>query len=220
MSYIGWTSFYEGSSDRSYFDVLLPRLMEEIIAWSGTRQVIIPGAPVVMLGQRGRTIQAVATEICEAADAYHLVFIHADTGGRNLRRTLPARSSAYCEAAGVICNWPPSRCITVEPAHETEAWVLADPDAVLGALGYNGRASDLGLPTHAAAAEALPDPKQALAAAVRQVRGPRLARGADQLLPAIARAQSFEALRRSVSFRAFEARLFLALENLGCVRRM
>ena len=95
-----------------------------------------------------------------------------------------------------------------------ESWALADPQAVLDALGYRGAPAELGLPVGAEQAEGHPDPKGCLHSAFRTVRGPRGARG-DTLLPAIAQRQSIDALRRLRSFQELERSLHTALGELG-----
>ena len=216
MTYLAWAALFEGSSDLAYFAVLLPRLMNEIISVDGTRPVIVPETPAIVFGRGGRTIEAVAAEACAARDAFHLLFIHADTGGRNHEETLPDRAGAYCRAIHRACGWKQERCVLVCPRHETEAWAIADPEAVAGALGYRGPPTDLELPPDGDSAERLVDPKLVLETASARIRRQR-GRGGT-LLPAIAQLQSFGQLRRSRSFRSFEASLRRGLVDLGMIR--
>jgi Domain of unknown function (DUF4276) len=215
MTYVSWAALYEGATDQTYFEQLIPRVMEDIIMLHGTRHSTIPPTPAVRLQRR--TVEKVAQEACAARDAFHLVFIHADTGGRNLEANLEERSFGYCEAMHTLCCWRPVRCITISPRHETEAWILADPTAVTAALGYLGPSHSIGLPGNADQAERLGDPKTVLAAAVRQVRGRRRPIDVKQIFPAIAQRQSLASLRQSQSFAAFEAGLLAALADLGCI---
>ena len=218
MTYVSWATFHEGPSDALYFDVLLPRLIEEIITTEGVRHSDVPSNPSARLGAQGRSVDDVAKEACANKNAFEIVFIHADTGGRALEANLATRADSYCECMRAVCDWPPARCITVTPRHETEAWILADPGAVLGALGYNGSHIEIGLPANAAGAEGLVDPKATLASAISEVVGNRRRRsGVDKLFPAIARQQDFQMLRGSRSFRAFEQQLRAALVSLGCI---
>jgi hypothetical protein len=218
VTYVSWAAFHEGPADAPYFDVLIPRLMEAIVMAEGVRHSDIPVAPAIALGQRGRAPEHVVAEICAARDAFMVVFIHADAGGRGVERGLDARSSAYCQRAFDLCAWPLKRYVTVTPKRETEAWILADPAAVAGALGYHGSPASLGLPADARAAERLTDPKATLAAAMKQV-GAKRQRGGDilRLLPAIAQRRSIQALRASQSFGAFEQRLRTCLADIGCI---
>lgn len=116
-----------------------------------------------------------------------------------------------------MCAFPPSRCVTLTPRHMMEAWALADPDAVLRALGYRGSAADIGLPRDGREAEGLADPKATLDLAVRRVTNNRRRRG-HTLLPAIAQRQTMDALRQAPSFRDFESQLQAALRTLGTLR--
>jgi hypothetical protein len=215
MTYISWAALYEGGTDQAYFELLIPRVMEEIIMLRRTGHSTIPPAPAVRL--RRRAVEKVAQEACTASEAFHIVFIHADTGGRALEADLDERSIRYCEAMRALCNWPPLRCITISPRHETEAWILADPHAVTAALGYLGPPASIGLPGNANEAGRHGDPKAVLEAAVRQVRGRRRSFDVKQIFPAIAQRQSLARLRQARSFAAFEASLQDALADLGCI---
>jgi hypothetical protein len=217
MIFLSWISIVEGGSDRSYLDILLPRVMDDIAFRHGRQTITVPPAPVAPLGLTGREIEAVAEEACKLKDAAHIVFVHADTGGRGLAGGLAARSCAYCDAMHAVCGWQRERCVVVAPRHETEAWALADPLAVTNALGYAGKPNALGLPPNAAAAERLGDPKATLDAAFRLVRRRSTPKRAGQVLPLIAQSQSIDALRGAESFQAFEAMLAGAMRSLGCI---
>jgi Domain of unknown function (DUF4276) len=215
MTYLSWAVLYEGDTDAAYLDLLIPRLMEEIVMVRGTRHSTIPVRPVLRL--RRAAVDEVAKEACRARGACYLVFVHADTGGRNLEAGLEFRAEAYCEAMPALCDWPPVRCITISPRYETEAWILADSQAVTSALGYNGSPASIGLPSSAADAERLQDPKTVLSRAVDQVRGRRRRVDVKQIYPAIAQCQSFATLRQTHSFAAFEMSLVAALADLGSI---
>ena len=206
---------YEGGTGASYCDVLLPRPMAEIVNARGVRHSEVPDAPAVRLPRNG--VEATAKEICNAREAFHLLFIHADAGGRAQEAHIDRRSTACCEAAHALCEWPRVRCATIVPRHETEAWVLADPDAVMSALGYIGTPESLGLPLDALRAERLADPKAMLTDAAQRARGRRRGSDVTRLFPAIAQRQKFDRLQQSPSFRNFETGLIAALKDLGCL---
>ena len=184
--YLAYALFCEGSSDFAYFEVLIPRLIDSIVSEFGVRPVDRPDTPTLRLGQPNRSVDAVAMEACRARGAFHLAFIHADTGGRNQEGALDGRSVAYCRNMHEICDFPQPRCVLLLPRRETEAWALADPNAVLEAMGYRGPAAGLGLPSNASEAEDHQNPKSCLSSALRRVsNNPR--RRARTLLPAIDR---------------------------------
>ena len=218
MRYISWAAFYEGPSDALYLDVLLPRIVRDLIAAEGTTLADVPDAPAVKLGRNGREVAKVAHELCGFKEALDLVFIHADTGGRGLQRHLASRSDSYCAKAWRFCEWPLDRCVTITPRHETEAWLLADGEAITKALGFKGKPASVGLPLNASAAEQLPDPKDVLGAAVAMIAGRRRGQRIETLFPAIAQRQRMASLRESQSFVDFESRLrhcLRALHYLG-----
>lgn len=218
--HLAWASCYEGSSDRAYFDILLPRVMEEITLADGVRPVVIPSLPALYIGRSNREVNAVADEICVNKECFHLLFIHTDAGGRGVVERVGQRGEAYCESAHNQCHWPSERCVVIVPCHETEAWVLSDPVAVLDALGYRGRPEELRLPADAMEAERLVDPKATLDEALRKVRHRRAYRGSSDLFTTIAQRQSIDQLRRSVSFQGFETKLRRGLSSLGCIPRL
>ena len=214
MTYVAWTVLYEGETDAAYYNVLIPRLMEDLVV-AGTKLPTIPTAPAIRLKRAGPS--EVAEEACAARDSFLLVFIHADTGGRHIARGLAQRATAYCDEMRQRCGWSSDRCIVITPKHETEAWVLADPVAVTATLGYTGTASSIGLPTTAGQAERLVDPKSTLKQAVAQVRGRRRPVELSQVFPAIALRQDLATLRGLASFRRFEDSVRTALDDLGCL---
>jgi hypothetical protein len=217
MIYVAWASLYEGSSDVGYFDILIPRLMEDLLARRGRQSAVVPATPSIRLGSTNRSVAAVAAEMCKSREAFHVIFIHADTGGRSQEEKIDSRTVEYCEEAHRQCQWRTDRCIYLKPRHEMEAWALSDPAAVLKAFGYIGPANDLGLPADGKAAERLADPKIVLRNAAEKVRGRRRPGRTAVPFAAIAQNQSLNALRNCDSFGEFEANLESAFVTLGWV---
>lgn len=217
MRYLTWAAFYEGPTDSLYFDVLLPRLIRDIVAREGTDLVEVPDVPAAKFGRDDRSVDSVSAEACAFRDAFDVVFIHADTGGRALEERVAQRSASYCLAMQERCDWPPDQCVTITPRHETEAWILADGAAVTASLGYAGDPSEVGLPTDAQAAERLPDPKAVLVAAVGEISGRRRKHLVENIFPAIGQRQRLDVLRHSASFVQFEDRLRTCLRSLRLI---
>ena len=215
MTYISWAALYEGTSDQRYFDIILPRMMEDLIIRRGVRNTTVPQSPALVL-QRGNSA-SVAAQICESRDSFHVIFIHADTGGRSLEEGIGPHGPDFCDSAAQLCNWPPQRCIVIAPRHEVEAWVLADGEAVCAALGYNGAPSGIGLPGTPAAAQSLVDPKAVVVAAIKKVRGRRKNFDSSQIFASVAQQQKLSLLRSLTQFRDFEAKTVLVLQSLGCL---
>lgn len=144
--YLAYALFCEGPSDYSYFEVLVPRVIESTVLKVGKTPVDVPERPSLRLGRKGRSVDAVAREACDGREAFHVVFVHADTGGRGQQARLPERSTAYCMRMHEECELRRERCVLLRPASMMESWALADPQAVLDALGYRGAPAELGLP--------------------------------------------------------------------------
>lgn len=214
MRYLSWAAFYEGPSDGLYLDIILPRLIRDLIAGCGTDLVEVPDAPAVKIGLHHRAVDKVAEEACSSRAAFDILFVHADTGGRGSEKTLPSRSEAYCTAIHNLCDRSLERCVTITPRHETEAWLLADASAVTGALGYSGLPEEIGLPNDARIAEQVADPKLVLTEAINAIVGRRRRPRIENVFPAIAQRQQLALLRRSPSFAQFEQRLRTCLRNL------
>jgi len=215
--YLSFAIFCEGPTDYSYLEVIIPKLISEIILQEGLRNIDVAEQPVLRLGRFGRAVDSVAQEACSASGAFHLMFVHADTGGRALEEGLENRSTAYCLAMNTQCNWPCERCIVAAPRHETEAWAMLDRNAISGALGYTGDLLALGLPRNAAQIERLVDPKSTLNGIISSVRGRRRSDSAYDLYPAIAARQEIIELRNARSFRTFETQVRDGLKSLGCI---
>lgn len=215
MTYLAWSSFSEGKSDRQYLEVILPRVLEEILLKDGRRPTVVAPFPAVPIGEANRGVEAVAREICEKREAFHLLFIHSDLGGTNLSSTVHKRTIAYAQMANEICDFPVEHCVYLTPRHEIEAWVLADTTAVLQAMGVRGDGADYGLPAGGAAAEDLTDPKATLEQILTKVRG-RRRRGRSAIpYAAIAQRQSLAALRTAPTFQQFENNLRRVLGEIG-----
>ncbi|MEH6702284.1 DUF4276 family protein [Parasphingorhabdus sp.] len=217
MTYICWSALYEGATDEAYYEILIPRLMEDIALRRGNRNITIPTKAAVLLGEHGRGVDDVAIEARASQEAFHIIFIHADTGGRGLEQNLDHHSVAYCQRLNSLFAFSTDRCVTITPRHETEAWILADPYAIASALGYQRSPDTIELPKNAVEAERLVDPKAELNRCVNLATGNRRRTPVARLIPLISRNQSLNALRKSKSFRDFESKLVTAMISLGCI---
>ncbi|MBO9510234.1 DUF4276 family protein [Erythrobacter sp. A6_0] len=218
MMYLAWAAFYEGNADDTYFRVLIPRILDDLARSHGGRLPIVIGDyPAFRAGVRSRDVEYVGQEICDGKEAFDIMFVHADCGGRNLASTLSSRCDAYIDAAARKCDFEASRAVRICPQHETEAWALTDPAAICSVLGYRGPATDLGLPQTPRQAESLTDPKAALSAAIVEASGRRKIRP-GRLLPLIAQTQRLSELRRARSYRNFEAELRSTMQTHGFLR--
>ncbi|WP_156364388.1 hypothetical protein [Sphingomonas sp. Leaf198] len=210
--YLSWSAYYEGASDAQYFNVLIPRLLDEIIRDTGKRPCDVGEYPTLELGIGNRSFDDVAAKICERKNEFHIIFVHADLGGRGQAANVERRREQLIQKAQEICGFDPRIAVMLSPEKELEAWALADHSAVKAALGVNVISADL-MPNTPIAAENLADPKASLDAIVKSVTNRRSA--ARNILVRIAQEQSIDELRRANSFQAFEASLRNALGHAG-----
>lgn len=210
--YLSWSAFYEGSSDAQYFNVLIPRALEEVIRKHGKRPCEISEFPAVQFGLADRNFERVSDEVCKRKEEFHIIFIHADLGGRALAQGVVERREALVRLAHQKCQFDSNTAVMLSPEKELEAWAICDHDALRAALGVNEIGANL-LPHSPRDAERLQDPKRTLeivldAASVKK-------RAQTQILVRIAQEQSFESLRMARSYQAFEESLKNALRHCG-----
>ncbi|CAM8663968.1 MULTISPECIES: hypothetical protein [Sphingobium] len=210
--YLSWSAFYEGKSDAQYFNVIIPRLLDDIIRISGKRPCDIGEFPALEFGIGDRSFDKVAAEICQRKNEFHIIFVHADLGGRGLAANVAQRREQLIQKAQEICDFNAQIAVMLSPEKEVEAWALADLTAIKAALGVNEISHHL-VPDTPLAAERLLDPKASLEAIIRSVTNRRST--ARNILVRIAQEQSIDQLRRANSFKMFEVSLRNALTHAG-----
>jgi hypothetical protein len=182
----------EGSSDYDFLEPLLRRLAPRNLE-RGTRLSIIP------IGRRERSHEA-RLRICSNAireGVVDLVCLHADADSQ--RRYTERQSEA-----GLICaelrNGLPGiafGCVPVIPIRETEAWALADPQALCTVLGLTKLRDPW--PERLRSPEDIPEPKERLKELVAEIRGRRRS---VQPMSQLGETVSLDALDRLPAFRA------------------
>ena len=135
MNVLSWALYAEGETDRDYLGTLLPRIIEHV-AFASERgsAAMVPEQPAAIFGRKERAFDKAAAEICAAREAFVLLFVHGDAGGRGQQTTVDRRTAGLCRMAQEACGFSLERCIAVAPRQATEAWCLADPDALRSAL--------------------------------------------------------------------------------------
>lgn len=212
--FLSWAAFYEGHSDAHYFNTLIPRFLDDIIRNHGVRPCEVGEFPAVQFGVNGRDFETVSEEICARKGEFHIVFVHADLGGRGLEAGIRNRREALIELARDKCGFDTSTAVMLSPKKELEAWVISDPAAIREALGVT-ELDQILVPRTANDAERLEDPKRALTAILDSVSVRR--RSHNQVMVRIAQEQNFDALRQAGSFSNFEISLTGALKSIGII---
>lgn len=215
MTYIAWTMFAEGSSDREYFEVLIPRILQYKVVRAEGPNAEIAETPVPVFRRSDRDLRAAAREACKAKDAFHVLFVHGDTGGREQEGQVDGRTLALCRRMGECCEFDCRRCVVVTPRPETEAWCLADQEALRNALGVSEGFEFIELPAQADQLEKLENPKQTTMEIMSRIMGRKSRKRRKFPYAVIAQVQDIETLNRLPAMREFEDRLDVALATLG-----
>lgn len=223
MQYLGLALFAEGSTDHKFLRPLLRRVTEDICASRAFEQVEVSDvlelhSPLGMLEEsRANRITEAARE---AVGAWNLLFIHTDGAGdpflARQERIRPASQLIRAELGS-----SGGSVVGVVPVRETEAWAMADGEALRQAFGTSLDDGALSIPTHSHLVEHIQDPKTALENAWRAARGGRSGRRktkAAAFLEGVGERIRLERLRDVPAFQAFETDLVAALNALGIVR--
>jgi hypothetical protein len=215
MTYLSWAMFVEGKTDSDYLSVLLPRLIEHIVLSINGPRAVIPEFPVEIFGITERQYDKAASAICAAREAFHLLFIHTDTGGRGLQGTIEDRTISFRDILSAKCNIDITRCIFVIPRKETEAWCLSDPNSLRLSLGLSNQYDLSGFSQALDDVERISDPKLLIQQIIDSALPRR--RAGSKRIPYVALAQTQDILKLSQisSFAQLVSDLRDALASLG-----
>ena len=221
MRYLGLALFAEGSTDYQLLGRILYRTVENLCVFHAS-DVIEIGDVRELDTPKAYKDSSRATRILEAArqdvGAFHILFIHADANGDAERarqeRVEPAvQLLRQEEEVANTCG------VAVVPVRETEAWALADGDALRGAFGTTLDDEGLGIPARPPEVERLTEPKQVLDHALREAVGGsrRRRQRATTYLNAIGERVRLAQLRTVPAYRRFEGDLRAVLRQMGYI---
>lgn len=214
MNYLAWALFAEGTTDVRYLETLLPRVVLQLVQGANGPAAMVPDSPVAIFGVACRDIDQAAGEICQAKEAFQLLFVHGDTGSPAQEQYLGNRTCALCDRVANECEVNRSRCVIVAPRRETESWCLADKAAIRDACGVSSRFDLSFVPDSGNAIESVADPKALMNRIQDSILSGRRRRPAIPYA-SLGQMQDLMLLRGLPSFRAFEAELKGALRTLG-----
>jgi hypothetical protein len=183
----------EGNADVDFLEPLVVRLANAVVE---------PGTilSTFRVGTRQRHPARVSKLLCDAyrQGAIGIACVHRDAGSRNRERQAGQDARAVCLEAERACSFPPDLCVPVVPLREIETWALGDQDALCAVFGVTRLPA--GWSERIASAEAVEDPKRALAELDQAIR-----RGRRRLRPLrlLGESVSIDALGDLPSFRQF-----------------
>ncbi|PJE36569.1 hypothetical protein CVM52_11265 [Pseudooceanicola lipolyticus] len=215
MTYISWGLYVEGRTDADYFNVLIPRMITHLLRGSDGPISLVPDLPAHTFGIPRLNLDAITEKVCEGSEAFHLFFVHGDTGGRAVAEQLEHRTCALCERIQASCDFRRDRCIVIAPNRETEAWTLADISAVRRVFGFTADAHLNNIPTTPTQVEHIQDPKRVTQEFLEVVSGTARRKRLRWPFENIAQEQNIDLLLQVPSFRTFSEALKVALRGVG-----
>jgi hypothetical protein len=222
MHYLGLALVAEGPTDYRFLPPVLRQAAEDACRIHCRHAVEIGDVTPLPRQASFRDVDR-STQITEAVrkanGAFHILFLHTDGAGdssaarRERVAPIAARLDEIRDSLGRLSS------VAVIPVRETEAWALADGDALRGAFGTRLSDDDLGLPSNPRDVERIRDPKRTLEEAYARVTGKkRRSRGASAFLETIWERVKIERLKLIPAYAEFERELITALRTLGYIR--
>jgi Domain of unknown function (DUF4276) len=217
--YLTTALYAEGRTDYDFLGPLIIRVAGQLCAASAVDFDSHPVYPIDAPtyrgpdGRAGRVLEAVR----EYADQIYILFIHSDGAGdrdeaveRNVRPAV--------ERVAAELDWKDKRTVPIVPVRETEAWALADGDALWAVFRTRKTDAELGLPGKVAAVESIADPKQTFETAYQIATKRRGRRKASDFLELLGENIRLDCLQAVPSFARFSEELRVALRDLHFIR--
>jgi hypothetical protein len=210
--------FAEGATDNRFLPVVIQRSTQKLIATRGrdTTDVLEPLIVSVSTEIRGGDERIL--DAARQTEGYHALIIHADADHPTRDRALTERFQP-----GLLLVQEEDinhHLVPLIPIRMTEAWVLADPEALLKVIGTRMTINDLGLPSHPHQIESDPDPKQTLNGVIQRAtaqRGRRRKLEAADIFAPMARTISLERLQGVPAYQQFVDDITQALVALHII---
>ncbi|HZN19957.1 MAG TPA: DUF4276 family protein [Micromonosporaceae bacterium] len=205
MRYLTSALVAEGSSDDDFLPRVIGRSLEEICAVDFDESIDVADVTVLRAAHGPVGVEAIMRLVAQNAGMFNLVFIHRDQGAnpeRVRREWVDPLRGAWGDRS--------ERLVPIIPVRETEAWLLADGQALRAALGVRWSDDSMGLPPHPAHVERVDDPKRVTAEIGRRVRRPL-----SNYLVRLGELVSLERLSQVPAYREWRAATRNALTDLG-----
>ncbi|MET8256950.1 DUF4276 family protein [Micromonospora sp. NPDC005205] len=157
MRYLTSALVSEGVTDDQFLPRLLARALTEICLTEFEDAVEVADIQPLRDRKGPCSIADVIGLVEQNPASFSLIFFHHDQGA-NAERTAAEWLRPLREAWGERAE----QLVAVVPVRETEAWLLADGDALRSALGVRWTDAEMGLPAQPRLVERVADPKSAL----------------------------------------------------------
>lgn len=209
MRYLASALVAEGATDDRFLRPLLSRALEEVCYREFDEMVEVSEVQVLRGYGGPHAVPKIVGLVDDQPDSYKVVFVHRDQGAN------PSRVHAeWVEPLRAQWGDRAERLVMVVPVRETEAWMLADGNALRAVLRVSWPDNQLGVPSAPRRVEEIADPKRVL-----QRVGARISRAFTGYYERLGEEVSIDALRRVPAFRQWWDDTCDALTQVGFVRR-
>ncbi len=220
MKNVAVALYAEGPTDQLFLPEVIRRTAKQNLNQSGQQYIDVKPVDLISFSKIGMKQDECILQAALRAASYNILIVHADADHRTADRALKERFyPGYLlvqQAKEDVC-----RCVLpVVPIQMTEAWMLADPEALRAALGTSRKAQVLGLPFKAKLVEADSDPKQTLKMIVSKANTHRSRQRQveiDSLYTLLGRKVDLSRLRDVPAYQRFEHDLVNAFRTINLI---
>jgi Domain of unknown function (DUF4276) len=211
----------EGPTDERFLRPLLHKAVTDIAYAEGKYQCDIPELQDLCSLHNEKPLPLVKRVLAalERADgSFRLVFLHTDAGGDH-ERARRERIAPVQNALTTIQFRTNHQAIAVIPVRETEAWMIADGDALRSSFGSTASNAELDVPARPRDVESILDPKAHLSSSLEVAYGGhrRRKQGIGNFYEIIGAEVRLSVLRQIPSFKRMETDLRSALRYFGLI---
>jgi hypothetical protein len=160
--------YVEGPTDDRFLPVIIQRTAEQILLQHNRAEVIVL-EPIIMkkhpnIAHRNESILRAALD----AYGFHALIVHADADGPSRNEAFRNRFESGYTLVQACTENVCKDLIPIIPVRMIEAWMLADRDQFIKALGIKTSQQELGLHPKAKQVESYHDPKAVIASVIQQ----------------------------------------------------
>jgi hypothetical protein len=212
--------YAEGRTYERFLPIIIQRSVEQILFERGQAPIDVL-EPIVLSPPEATRAERILS-VARRASGYHALIIHADADYPSTERAMLERIQPGFNLVQQTRERVCKQLIPLIPVQMTEAWLLADPEALLSVIGTNIEARVLGLPERAQQVESIPDPKQTLNRVIQNALAnrPRRHRRLDlrTVYEPLARQVNLKRLGSVPAYQQFVSDLAVTLIALNLIR--
>ena len=164
MRYLTSALISEGVTDDQFLPRLLGRALTELCLTEFDDPVEVADVQPLRDRKGPCSVEDIIRLVDRNAASFSLIFFHHDQGTRADRV-----EAEWLRPLRTLWGDRAERLVAVVPVRETEAWLLADGDALRGALGVQWTDAQMRLPQNARDVERVGDPKKILNDVMRRL---------------------------------------------------